>query len=105
MAYLTLRQAKGDDEIMVKAISADEFESFDHSATPQRFTLAEEVEWFKTDTESAIAVLFRDRTDNDYGFSILIKDSKGQYQFENVEHSIESQAEARKQLLDVLERC
>ena len=40
---------------MVKAISADEFESFDHSATPQRLILAEELEWFKTDAESAIA--------------------------------------------------
>ena len=80
-------------------ITKGEFESLAGNLPYVRNLVVEEKEWYKAVDLTAVIVLFRDRTDNDFAFNVLLKSEDG-YRYDEGRHSFKSRGAARDAMID-----
>jgi restriction endonuclease Mrr len=82
------------------SISEEEFYLFNVQRNPMASVLGEEILWFKETDQNLIAVIIKDKIDNDWAYVILTNDANDEYRAIEVVASIENIREARIQLND-----
>ncbi|MGD0780758.1 MAG: hypothetical protein ABR954_08310 [Dehalococcoidales bacterium] len=80
------------------------FESFPLAAGFERFIISDEKEWYEYPVKNSLGVLCKDRIDNDWAYAILTQSDDGLYSWNDGEVSLHSRADARKKLLDKMEK-
>jgi hypothetical protein len=66
--------------------------------------LVNEYGWYATNEENLSAVLFLDRTDKDYGFAVLGRDTAGTHRWIDGEHSFATKGEAQERLMAMMSK-
>ena len=93
------------DHLMSKRISPGRF---NHYTTGTRRSLArvmaEELSWWADLDETVIGFVFRDTTDDDYGWSVLARDRAGRFRWVKGEVSLRSESYATVGLRDAIAR-
>lgn len=90
-------RAQTDDRVV--PITKGRFESFPLAANLGRFMIADEKEWYEDAAHHSLGVLYKDRTDDDWGYAMLTQSSDGLYGWSDGEVSLRSRDEARMRLL------
>ncbi len=88
----------------VGTILRSEFEALQPARRPSAKMVVRELTWFANRERTILGVVFRDNTDEDYGYALLGRDRAGSFRAIEVESSIESVDDARSQVLQALQR-
>jgi hypothetical protein len=90
----------------MKPISKLRFNSIaGYVRNPILFVISDELEWYEAGNEKVLGVLFRDRTDNDFGLCVLGRDQLKRFRAVRVVTSLPSTKRARNQLRIELAKC
>jgi hypothetical protein len=65
---------------------------------PLTFFMVDELEWFEDGNERVLGVLFRDRTDDDFGFVVMGRDRLKRFRAVETGHSFPTRKRGRKEL-------
>jgi hypothetical protein len=97
------REQRVKDQALSKPITRRRFDLYTLGTrlSPVRL-LVEEVSWWANEDESLIGFVFRDITDNDYGWQILARDSIGRFRCVRVTPSLKSESYATVGLRDAI---
>src|SRR3954467_14608591 len=66
--------------------------------------MAEELSWWSDRQENVIGVIFRDRTDNDFGWNLLARDEVGRFRWVKGDVSLPSIPRAEEALWETIAR-
>ena len=91
---------------MVKSLTEFQFKAFPHPSRPEVFDyLVEEHEWYCDDSQSTLGVLFRDKTDNDWGYVVLQPAPDLVYRAVKAKGSFDEIRLARDELIDAIDHA
>jgi len=76
-----------------------------YARLPGAGIVAEELEWYEAGNERFLGLLLRDRTDNDFGYSLLARDRLRRFRAVKFAHSFPSKKAARTALTAGLATC
>lgn len=91
---------------MAKRISKSRFDIFTIGTRTSGSILFQEISWWSDLDEKVIGTVAQDRTDNTYGWMILIRDEAGRFRCADLDHSFRSprlaQAKLRIKIADIV---
>lgn len=87
----------------IKKISEEEFYNYNIIKNPMASVLGKEVSWFSGKENNLLATIIKDKTDNDWGYVILLKQPNNECRAEEVEVSFETRGIAESKVLGKLE--
>ncbi len=76
-----------------------------YTRLPSTRYITEEVEWYEAGNERLLGLVLRDRTDNDFGWTILARDRIARFRAIKFSHSLRSRKSARQALSVELAKC
>ena len=88
---------------MIQTISEEKFLSYNPPRPPNIVTITE-IGWWADDAENICGVLSMDKTDRDWQFAVLGRDTNGNFRGIVGEHSFASLDGAKSRLLEVMVR-
>ena len=78
----------------MRKITKRQFDAFCYSRQPLIRVIANEVEWYEAFDRKILAAIVYDRTDRDYGFVVLGRDSQKMFRCIDMSCSFQKQEEA-----------
>lgn len=88
----------------MRKITKRQFDAFCYSRQPLIRVIANEVAWYEAFGRKILAAIVYDRTDRDYGFVVLGRDSQKMFRCINLSCSLQKQEEAEEALRVCLEK-
>ena len=87
----------------IKRITRAEFDRFEPQRAAEAEEVFEEVEWFRDEGRTVIAVLARHRADDDWAYAVLGRDEHGTFRAFESEVGFPGPDETRTELLGLME--